>query len=72
MLARLIEVHGDLFLDDVAFFVDFGGIEVGVEKHVGEDIEEAGEVFGAGFGVEAGVLFAGEGVEIAAEAFDGF
>jgi hypothetical protein len=43
-LQRLIEVHGHLLLDDLAFLGDFRVGEFGVDEHVGQHLQQVGQV----------------------------
>src|SRR6266446_6797866 len=70
-MLRLIQIHGQLLFDDFALFVKFARIKARIEEHIHDDREKMFKMFGAGFGVKAGVLLAGEGVEVSANAFDG-
>ena len=63
----IVLVDLDLFEDDAAFALDFGGGEDGIEHQVGEDVERDGHVVGERLDVEADGLLAGEGVEVAAD-----
>ena len=46
------------------------GSKRGIEEHVGEDVEQFVETIVAGLGMVAGHFFAGESVEVTADAFD--
>ena len=70
MLLGLVHVHGQFLLDHVALLADFHRVKHGVEKHVRQHVEQFVETIVARLGMEAGVFLAGEGVEIAADAFD--
>ena len=63
----IVFVDLDLFENDAAFALDFGGSEDGIEHQVGEHVERDGHVVGERLDVEADGLFAGEGVEVAAD-----
>ena len=71
LVLRLVEVHGQLFLDDAPLLLDFNRIELRVEKHVAQYIEQFIETVTARFRVKAGAFFAGERIQIAADAFNG-
>ena len=71
VMIGLVPVHQEFFLDDLAFFFDVGDGKFRMLVHVGEYIEQDVEVPVAGFGVVTGIFFAGKGVEITADTFDG-
>ncbi len=66
----VVLVHLDLFEDDALFAGELVGGEGGVEDEVGEDVEGGGDVLVEDFDIEADGLFAGEGVEVAADGVD--
>ncbi len=66
----VVFVHLDLFEDDALLAGDVLGREGGVEDEVGEEIEGGGDVLVEDLDVEADHLFAGEGVEVAADGVD--
>jgi hypothetical protein len=66
----LIGLHFYLFEDDAFFLLDVGFPEDGIEGEVGEDVEREREVLVQNFSVETDELFAGEGVEAAADGID--
>ena len=67
---RLVEIHRQLLFDDVAFLGDVAGRAFRVEKHIRQHVEQFVEPVVARTGIKTGVLLAGEGVEITADAFD--
>ena len=71
-LGVLVAIHEDFLADDFAFAFDFYGGELALLEHIVEDIAEVGEMGCGGFGVVAGMIFGGECVEVASDAFDGF
>ena len=72
MLRGVVAIHEDLLADDFALALDLAGLEAAFEIHVREDIAKLCEVLGGGLRVVAGVVLGGEGIEVAAEALDGF
>ena len=66
----VVLVHLDLFEDDALLAGDVLGGEGGVEDEVGEEVECGGDVLVEDLDVEADGLFAGEGVEVAADGVD--
>ena len=71
VMLRLIEIHRQLFFDDAPFLFDFDRIELRVEKHVHQHVEQFVETIVPSFRVKARAFFAGEGVEVTADAFHG-
>ena len=69
-MIRLVTVHQEFFLDDLSFLRDVGAGKFRVPVHVGEHVEQDVDVPVTGLRVVARGLFAGERVEIAADAFD--
>src|SRR3974390_835739 len=63
----IIEIHLDLFEDDLALFLHVIGIELGPENEVGKNIEGDGKVLVENLGIETDLLFRGESVEHAAD-----
>ncbi len=63
---RIVHVHLDFFEDNLAFFLDVFGIELGAKDEIGEDIERDGEMGVENLGVEADLFLGGESVEHAA------
>ena len=66
----VVLVHLDLFEDDALLAGDVLGGEGGVEDEVGEEVEGGGNVLVEDLDGEADGLFAGEGVEVAADGVD--
>ena len=66
----VVFVHLDLFENDAAFAGDVFGGEDRIEHQVGEDVERRRDVLVENLHVEADRLFAGEGVEVAADGVD--
>ena len=66
----VVLVHLDLFEDDALLAGDVFGGEGGVEDEVGEKVECGGNILVEHLDVEADGLFAGEGVEVAADGVD--
>jgi len=64
---RVVHVHLDFFEDDLAFFFDVFGIELGAKDEIGEDVERDGEMGVENLGVEADLFLGGESVEHAAD-----
>lgn len=59
------------FFDDYVFLVfDFVEGEGGVEEDVGKEFEAPLKMFGEGCGVDAGLLFGGEGIKFASDSVD--
>ena len=69
-VARRVEVHVHLLDDDALLAVDLLGLELRVAQHVGEHVERDPAVLGRASDVVAGVLLAGERVELAADPVD--
>jgi len=63
----IVEIHLDLFENDLALFLDVVGIELGPENQIRQDIEGDGQVLVKDLGVEADLFFRGESVEVAAD-----
>src|SRR5208337_2104248 len=63
----IVQVHLDLFQNNLALLVDVVGIELGPQDQVGENVEGDGQVLVEHFGVEANLLLGGESVEHAAD-----
>ena len=71
VLMRIIQAGGDLLLDHLAFPGDVGRGHARIQQHVHQHLEQVRQPLVRRFREEAGALLAGEGVEIAADAFDG-
>jgi len=71
LMMRLIQIHADFLFDDVSFLFDLSGRKLRPEEHVSENIEEVVEAVVRGASMKTGCLFAGERVEITADAFNG-
>ena len=69
-VARRVEVHVHLLDDDALLAVDLLGVEARVADHVDEDVERHVARAGGALDVVAGVLLAGERVELAADPVD--
>ena len=67
---RVVFHHGDLFEDHPALQVHVRSGDDRINHHVQQHAQRQVSVLVAHSGVEAGVLLAGEGVEITADAFD--
>ena len=67
---RIVLNHADFFEDDGALALDFIGGKLGVEDHIGENIEHGVEMFIEHASVEAGHFLGGEGVDHAADGID--
>ncbi len=63
----IVHVHLDFFEDDLAFFPDVAGIELGTKNEVGDNVEGDGQMLVEDFGVEANLLLRGERIEHAAD-----
>ena len=63
----IVEIHLDLFENDLALLFDVVGIEFRTENKIGKDIEGDGEVLVEYFSVETNLFFRGEGIEHAAD-----
>ena len=68
VLLRLVHVHGQFLLDHLPFLGDFRRIKSGMQKHVRQHLQQFVETVVARPGIKAGMLLAGEGVEIPANA----
>ena len=71
ILLGLIGVHGQLLLDHIPFLADLDGVKGGIQKRVRQHFPNLLKMAVARLGIEASVFFAGEGVEIPADALDG-
>ena len=60
---RIVQVHLDFFKDNLALFPDVVGVKLRAENKIGDDVEGDGQVLVQNFGVEANLLFGGEGVQ---------
>ncbi len=69
-IVGVVLVHLDLFEDDALLALDLLGGEGGVKDKVGEDVEGRGDVLVQNLDVETDVLFAGKGIEVAADGVD--
>ena len=69
-VARRIRVHVDLFDDHALLALELFGIELRVEKHVGQDVERSRCVGGRALDVVRGHLLARKSVELATDAVD--
>ena len=69
-VARRVEVHVHLLDDHALLALDLLGVELGVAEHVDEHVERGVACLGGAADVVAGVLLAGEGVELAADRVD--
>jgi len=63
----IVEIHLDLFEDNLAFFADVVGIETRTENEIGDDIEGDGQVLVEDLGVKANLFLGSESVEHAAD-----
>ena len=63
----VVEVHLDLFKDDLALFFYVLGIEQRAENEVGDDIKGDGEMLVENLGVEADLFLGSESIEHAAD-----
>ena len=66
---RLVLVHADLFDDDLLLHLEILAAQAGAQD-VGEDVDRLRQVFRQDAGVKDGVLFAGEGVVVGADAVE--
>src|ERR1700752_102590 len=64
---RVVEIHLDLFQNDLALLCHVFGIEKRTETQVGNDVEGNGQMVVEHLRVEANLLFRSEGVEHAAD-----
>ena len=69
-VARRVEVHVHLLDDHALLALDVLGLELRVAEHVDEHVERDVAGLGRAIHVVAGVLRAGEGVELAADRVD--
>ena len=69
-VARRVEVHVHLLDDHALLALDLVRVEAGVAQHVDEHVERRVARLGRATDVVAGVLLAGEGVELAADRVD--
>ena len=69
-VARRVEVHVHLLDDHALLALDLLGVEAGVAEHVDEHVERRVARLGGAADVVAGVLLAGEGVELAPDRVD--
>ena len=65
---RGVAVEVDFFDDHVFLFLNLVEREGGVEEDVGKEFQTAFQMFGEGRGIDAGLLFGGEGVQFASYA----
>src|SRR5690242_9558389 len=72
MMMRLIEVHRDLFLDHVPFFIDIRSSEFRSEEHVHQDFDEYFKSIVTCARMKTGRFLAGESVQIAANTLHRF
>ena len=70
VLMRLVEIHGQFFLDDISFLVDLAGSNFELRNMSMSTSSRSLKRSVACFGVKAGVFLRGEGIEISADAFD--
>ena len=70
VMLRLVQIHRHLLFDDLALLADLHRVELRVEPHIQQDIEQLVEAVMAGAGMETGRLLAGEGIQVTADALD--
>jgi hypothetical protein len=63
----IVQVHLDFFEDDLAFFSNIIGIELGAKNEIGDNVKSDGEMFVENFGVETDLFFRGERIEHSAD-----
>ena len=63
----VVHIHLDFFEDNLAFFFDIFGIELGAEDQVGKDVKCNGEMGVEHLGVKADLFLGSEGIEHAAD-----
>src|SRR6202158_4038332 len=72
----IVQIHLDLFEDDLALLLHIFGVEFRAEHEVGDDVKGDGQVLVKNLGIEADLFLGSEGVEHAADgihfAGDGF
>ena len=69
-MLRLVQVHRDLLLDDLAFLGDVGRRELRAEQHIQQHIEQVVEAVMTGSRMETRRLLARERVEVTADPLD--
>src|SRR5579883_3228653 len=69
-IVGLVLMALDLFQDDVLFPAQLLRVDHRVAEHVGEDVDRIRNILRKHFGVVAGVLLVGEGIQIAADPVD--
>src|SRR5713226_9529914 len=63
----IVQVHLDLFEDDLAFLLHVFGVEFRTEDEVGDDVKGDRQMLVKNLGVETDLLFGREGIEHAAD-----
>ncbi len=63
----IVQIHLNFFENDLALFSHVVGIKLGAKNEIGDDVKGDGKMVVEDFGVEADLLFRGEGVEHAAD-----
>ena len=69
-MLRLVQIHGDLLLDDLALLANVRRGEPGVEQHIQQHIEQFVEAVMPGACMETGRLLARKGVQITSDTLD--